>query len=163
VQVHIPADLSSGGIEVKSTPPGKLDMYYYLYADDDKSRLPLSSKGQELANLNKDFYVEVGRPGYIPVTVPVRWGAAVDEEVELDPVLKLSIAVEEFRNDPNAGAVWLTDYLSQYAAVLDPTALEILRNEIIVANSPHPISPQAQAAVRTTLGVDYIINGAYSK
>jgi hypothetical protein len=162
VQVHIPADLSSGGIEVKSTPSGKLDVYYYQYTEDDKLRLPLSSTGPELATLNRDFYIEVGRPGYTPVTVPVRWGTAVNEEVELD-LVPLSIAVEEFRNDPNAGAVSLTDYLSQYVNVLDPSALENLRKEIDVANAAALQSPQAQAAVRTTLGVDYIIDGTYSK
>ena len=160
IYLHVPADLTSGGLTIEVTPSGP-DQVYFWTVDGGKLRVSLNE--QALARLNKDFYLEIYRPGYERVVAQVPWGQALDENftAQQQPI---RIGIEEFEGAQNAVAVQLVDYLAPDVrlSITEPRTLVALRDKIAEENASLAENPLLQEGFRTSLGVDLIVSGRYA-
>jgi len=162
VRVRVPADPSREKVEVQATPPGQVEVYFYVSGGGGKSRVRLDE--QALAALGKDFDLEVSRPGYGTRVVRVTWGQALDETLTLQPGA-VSVGIQEFGGEKNTLATWLANSLAaqQRIAVKDPQTLQALRAKIDRERAEIARNPAMQMPIRTSLGIDLIVTGTYEK
>jgi len=160
--VYVPANLSKEEVTVETTPTVPIQLYFWVVEEGGKSRVSLKQK-QALANLGKDFFLEISLSGYGTWGKQVTWNKAVDEDFTLEP-LPLGIGVEEFTGEKNVG-LWLANYLSSNPRFLikDPSTLQNLKERIAAEKAAIARNPQLQLEYRTSLGVDVIISGHYAK
>lgn len=163
VQIHVsvPADFRTGKVDVQATPPGPLDVNFWL-VDGAKLRAPVDPGA--LAGLNKDFQIEIGRPGYRAHILRVTWHQAMEARFILRPH-EVSIGIEEFSGDDHSLAIWLSNYLAKNPrfAIKDPTTLKALRDRIADESRLIASNPVVQTSIRTTLGLDLIIAGSFNR
>jgi hypothetical protein len=160
--VYVPANLSKEELAVKTTPTVPIQLYFWVVEEGEKSRASLQQK-QALANLGKDFFLEVSLSGYGTWMKRVTWNKELDEDFTLEP-LPLGIGVEEFTGEKNVG-LWLANYLTSNPRFLvkDPSTLKALQEKIAEDEAAIARNPQIQLEYRTSLGVDVIISGHYEK
>jgi len=160
--VYVPANLSKEEVTVETTPTVPMQLYFWVVEEGGKSRVSLKQK-QALADLGKDFFLEISLAGYGTWGKQVTWNKAVDEDFTLEP-LPLGIGVEEFTGEKNVG-LWLANYLSSNPRFLikDPSTLQNLKERIAAEKAAIARNPQLQLEYRTSLGVDVIISGHYAK
>jgi len=161
--VYIPADLSKEELDIKTTPPGSVQVYFWVVEGEGKSRVSLAVDQKALATIGKDFFLEISRPGYQAWMKQVTWNKALDEDFTLEP-FPLGIGVEEFTGEKNVG-LWLANYLMSNPRFLikDPSTLQNLKERIAEEKAAIARNPQIQLQYRTSLGVDVIISGHYEK
>jgi hypothetical protein len=162
VHVEIPSERSSGTLNMQMTPPGAYELYVSAVEGGQKSRIPLVDRG--LANLPPSFFLEINRPGYKPANLQVPAQQAVAKDFILMPE-PIAIGVDAFAGEPNTEATRITNYLvaNPRFSIKDPESLKALRQEITDGKVFFAKNPAAQVSVRTSLGVDLIIDGTYAK
>lgn len=162
VQVYIPADLNQENPDIKMTPQGSYEVYFYMVHEGRKVRTPIEKN--TLKYLGKDFFLEIKRPGYSPEILTVRWGNVLDKNFTLQPI-KVSIGIEEFTGESNSVATRLMDYLidNPQFTIKDPSTLNRLREEIEEEQAILAEYPWIQESIISSLGVDLIISGQYEK
>ena len=160
VHVQVPADLSADRLRIEMDPPGPYQTYFWVVEDGSKSRVPLDNEA--LARFEKDFELEIVRPGYGSTSIPIAWGEALDERFEMEPV-RLGIGFEAFGGDENGVATRLADELSGDPRLLvrDSATLQALRERIEQEAELMGRNPMIQMGIRTSLGVDLIVTGHY--
>jgi hypothetical protein len=157
VQVHVPANLTEECIDVQMSPQGESKLYTY-FRGPNKSRIPFDC--QSIKNYGKDFYLEIGRPGYQVQIINVKWGQTLDETINLLPI-PVSIGVEEFSGKENSFSALLIDFLApnNRLSIKDPSTLKALEEEIARNKELLGTVAPVQAPIRTSLGLDIIISG----
>ena len=132
-----------------------------------KNRIPISMASGEklvLPQLEKDFYLEIERPGYETQVISVVWGQELNRSFS---VRKNSIkfGIEKFDGDKNTIDTQLAGYL--FSAKEDSSlyvvgnTLEALKEQLEESNKFIEEHPEIQREYRTSLGLDFIISGSY--
>ena len=119
-----------------TNPPIPLDTHLYIIRDTGKVRVRSDLNRESLALLDGEFVIELGAVGYSSVPGP-----------------------------ENGIARGLTGALSEHSRmqVFGPQALERLRVEIADSRAAIGVDRAAQIAIRDSLGVDYIVSGAFAR
>ncbi len=162
VHVRVPADLSAEQLSIEVTPAVPFQVYFWDVVAGLKYRTPvLMEAGSALANLNRDFDLEIHPVGYATGTVHVPWGQPVEQDLVLAP-RPVPIAVENFSGEQNSYAVDVANYLAINSrfSIKDPAALQQLRDQIATEEAYIAANPQVQVSVRTSLGIDLLITGS---
>jgi hypothetical protein len=156
INVHVPADLRTEKLEIDMEPSGQVQVYYWIVGDE-KSRVPLSE--QAIAELDKDFYLEISRLGYATKVLQVTWGQEFNASFTVQPI-PVRVGIEEFEGEKNSIAAQLADYLSADPRFLitDPSNLEMIKEKIAEEKELLATNPGAQIEFRS-LGLDLIISG----
>lgn len=164
VQAHVrvPKDLRREEVQIEMTPPGAFRAYIQAVRGGQKSRIVLNS--DFLASWEKDFHLEIQRPGYEPKIVPVVWNQEAATTLELQPK-PVAIGIREFDGEPNSVATALSHHLAANPrfSIKDPAALKALHEELKKERELIAAHPAAQMAIRTSLGLDIIITGRQAK
>jgi len=164
VEVSIPADLDAGEVRLLTNPPVPLDTHLYVIRDTGKVRVRSDLNRESLALLDGEFVIELGAVGYSSVPVRGRTGEALEKTVRLRPT-GVKLAIEDVTGPENQIARSLTGGLSERSRieVFGPQALERLRVELAESKAEIGVNRAAQIAIRDSLGVDYIMSGAFAR
>jgi hypothetical protein len=164
VQVHvrIPADLKRDAPDIQASPPGPLQVYLHVIDGGSKARVSMVMDQGTLAALERDFDIEIGRPGFEDKRLHVTWGQSLDQSITLRPQ-GLSVGVQEFGGDRNLLATSVADSLAsnERLIVKDPQELQALQTEIQRDRELIARNPAVQQPLRTSLGIDLLITGTY--
>jgi hypothetical protein len=160
-RIHIPADWANDKITFE--PATSFDLYLVVIAGGGKARVRLPSLSLP-PSLSGELYIEVSRAGYETQMIQVVRGQSQDKTLDLKPV-KVQVGVEEFQGEPNSIASWLVNYLAKDTTleVKDPNSLHELQEEIHGNQALLAKNPGIQQALRTELGLNFIIGGSYEK
>lgn len=161
VKLHVPADLKSEDIQFSTEPQVELETYINVASGGSKSRTRIPLTRKFLGEREGEFTIEFTKVGYRSVPVKINPGEEKNKSFSLKPK-KITVAVERFKNGKQNTAERLSRKLAKYRQlkVTKPDALETLRREIAHANEMGAGNIAIQSAMRSSLGVDFIISGA---
>jgi hypothetical protein len=164
VRVRVPADLSNGRIELEATPPVAVDKHLVIVSGTGKARVRTTLSDETVRNLGRDFLLEIQPRGFVATQIRVKWGKALDKEVTVTPSA-VRIGVEKVSGGPGYLPAKLIEHLSKQPRfqIQSPKSLERLRKSIAEKMAMMARNPAIQMALRTDLGVDYIISGSYDR
>lgn len=164
VKLHVPADLKSEDIQYKTEPRVELKTYVNIASGGSKARPQMPLTRKFVGEMEKEFTIEFTKVGYKSVPVKIIPG----EEKNKTLILKqkrIAVAVEHFENDEKNTATRLQRKLAKrkQLKVMQPDALETLYKEIARVKESFTSNVVIQSAMRSSLGVDFIIRGALEK
>ena len=161
VTLHVPADLKSEDIQYRTEPRVELKTYVNIVSGGSKARPQMSLTRKFVGELEKAFTIEFAKIGYESVPVKIIPGKEKNKTFILKQK-KIAVAVEHFENDEKNTATRLSRKLvkNKQLKVLPPDALETLYEEITRIRESFTSNVVIQSAMRSSLGVDFIIRGA---
>ena len=161
VKLHVPADLKSENVQYRTEPQVELKTYVNVASGGSKARPQMPLTRKFLGEREDEFTIEFTKVGYESVPVKIVPGQEKNKTFVLKQK-KIAVAVEHFKNDEKNAAARLSRKLTKHKQlkVMPPDALETLYEEIARIREAFTENIAIQSAMRSNLGVDFIIRGA---